>query len=111
MVATGIQVKSPQARSGSRRRHLEDYPMGCHTEVGFLKMARASLLVFPLLLCLALEGCRGRLDSAWTALVPPDAMALAGVRLEQPRATTVSRKLAEQHPLPRFDEFRHETST
>jgi hypothetical protein len=71
-------------------------------------MTRASLLAFPLLLCLALEGCRGRVDS-WTAFVPPDSMALAGVRLYQLRTTPVYRKLAAQHRLPRFDEFRNET--
>jgi hypothetical protein len=72
-------------------------------------MGRAFHLAFPLFLCLALEGCRGRVDSAWTALVPPDTVALAGVRLYQLRATPVYRKLASQHRLPRFDEFRNET--
>jgi hypothetical protein len=77
--------------------------MGCHTKV------RLSNVASPLLLCLALAGCRGRVDSTWTAFVPPDTMALAGIRLDQLRATPVYRKLAGQHRLPRFDEFRSET--
>jgi hypothetical protein len=77
--------------------------MGRHTKVGLSNAAVA------LLLCLALAGCRGRVESAWTAFVPPDAMALAGIRLSQLRATPVYRKLAGQHRLPRFDEFRSDT--
>jgi len=87
--------------------------MGGHTKVGLgvglCKRARASCFAFPLLLCLTLAGCRGRVDSAWTAFVPPDTMALAGIRLDQLRATPVYRKLAGQHRLPRFDEFRNDT--
>lgn len=87
--------------------------MGRHTKVGLsvglCQIARASRLAFPLLLCLALEGCHGSVDSAWTALAPPDTMALAGVRLYLLRATPAYGKLASQHRLFRFDEFRSET--
>jgi hypothetical protein len=76
--------------------------MGRHTKVGLGNVA------FPLL-CLTLGGCRGRVDSAWTAFVPPDTMALAGIRLDQLRETPVYRKLAAQHRIPRFDEFRNDT--
>jgi hypothetical protein len=77
--------------------------MGRHTKVGLSNTA------FPLFLCLAIEGCGGRVHSAWTAFVPPDTMALVGVRLDQLQATPAYRKLAGQHRLPRFDEFRSDT--
>ena len=77
--------------------------------MGRLTKVRLSKVAFPLLLCLAIEGCRGRADFAWTAIVPPDTMALAGVRLDQLRATPAYRTLAGQHRLPRFDDFRSDT--
>ena len=70
---------------------------------------------FFLLLCLVLAGCRGavgthsRIDPAMTAFIPPDTLALAGVRVDQLRATPLYRKLAGTNRLPRFDEFRSET--
>jgi hypothetical protein len=44
-----------------------------------------------------------------TAFIPPDTLALAGVRVEQFRATPLYRKLAGSGRLPRFDEFRAAT--
>ena len=55
---------------------------------------------FFLLLCLVLAGCRGavgthsRIDPALTAFIPPYTLALAGVRVDQLRATPLYRKLA-----------------
>ena len=65
-----------------------------------------------LLLCLMLAGCGGSLtrhgpiDPALAALIPSDAMALAGVRIDQVRATPIYRKLAERNRLPGFNAFR-----
>jgi hypothetical protein len=67
---------------------------------------------FPLpLLCLALAGCgsltrHGPVDPALTAFIPPDSVALAGVRLDRLRATPIYRKLTETNPLRRPDPFR-----
>jgi hypothetical protein len=77
--------------------------MGCRIKVGLSNTA------FPLLLCLAIEACGGRAHSTWTAFVPPDTMALVGVRLDKLRTTPAYRKLAGQHRLPRFDDFRSDT--
>jgi len=66
----------------------------------------------PILFCLLLAGCsgtlirRGPLDPALAAFIPPDTVALAGVRTDLLRETPIYRKLAAQNRLPRFDEFR-----
>ena len=65
------------------------------------KVALSNMVV----LCLALAGCRARVDSAWNAFVPPDSIVLAGIHLDQLRATSVYRKLSAQHRLPRFEAF------
>jgi hypothetical protein len=71
--------------------------------------------VFPLLLCLILAGCGGSLtrhgpiDPALAVFIPPDTVALAGVRMDRLRATPIYRKLAERNRLPRFDQFRTES--
>jgi len=62
--------------------------------------------------CLILPACRNsgaRMDPALTRLIPPDAVALAGARLDQLRTTPLYRKLAAQHRLPQFDQFSAET--
>lgn len=68
-----------------------------------------------MLLCLALAGCggsrtrHGPIDPALAAFIPPDTMALAGVRMDQLRATPIYRMLAERNRLPHFDQFRTES--
>ncbi|HTT65626.1 MAG TPA: hypothetical protein VMG35_27445 [Bryobacteraceae bacterium] len=76
-----------------------------------VNLGRAGHLL--LLLCLLLAGCgsltrTGPIDPALAAYVSPDAVALAGVRMEQLRTTPIYRKLAQQNRL-RFDEFRTES--
>jgi hypothetical protein len=72
-------------------------------------------MTFPLLLCLVLAGCGGSLtrhgpiDPALAVFIPPDTVALAGVRMDRLRATPIYRKLAERNRLPRFDQFRAES--
>jgi len=67
------------------------------------------------LLSLALTGCGGSLtrhgpiDPALAVFVSPDTVALAGVRIDQLRATPIYRKLAERDRLPHFDQFRTES--
>jgi hypothetical protein len=59
---------------------------------------------WALLLCLILAGCggglakRGPVDPALAAFVPPDTVALAGIRVDQLRATPLYRKLAGRFP-------------
>jgi len=66
-------------------------------------------------LLLALAGCGGGLtrhgpiDPALAVFIPPDTVAIAGVRMDQLRATPLYRKLAERNRLPRFDQFRAES--
>ena len=77
------------------------------TSSGRLQGAVAVLIAISMMLA----GCGGSLtrpapiepDSA--AFIPPDTVALAGVRLDQIRATPIYRKLAEEKRLPRFDQF------
>jgi hypothetical protein len=70
---------------------------------------------FPPLLCLALAGCGGSLirhgpiDPSLAVFIPPDTIALAGVRMDRLRATPIYGKLAERNRLPRFDQFRAES--
>jgi len=67
------------------------------------------------LLCLAFAGCAGNLvkhgpiDPALTAFVSSDAVALAGVRMDQLRQTPLYRRLASENRVPRFDQFRSES--
>jgi hypothetical protein len=69
----------------------------------------------PALLCLVLAGCGGSLtrngpvDPALAVFIPPDAVTLAGIRMDQIRTTPIYRKLAERNRLPRFDQFRTES--
>lgn len=68
----------------------------------------------PLLLCVTLAACRGLvphgpIDSGLAAFVPPDAQALAGVRIDRIRATPLYRKIAARNRLPAFPEFRAES--
>jgi hypothetical protein len=61
----------------------------------------------PLLLCLILTGCgrltrQGPIDPAVAAFIPPDTVALAGVRMNQLRATPMYRKLERENRLPSF---------
>jgi len=64
------------------------------------------------LLCLVLAGCGGSLtrhgpiDPALALFIPPDTVALAGVRMDQIRATPIYGRLAQEDRLPRFDNFR-----
>src|ERR1035438_6683019 len=68
-----------------------------------------------MLLCAILAGCGGSLtrngpiDPALAVFIPPDTVALAGVRMDRLRATPIYRKLAERNRLPRFDQFRTES--
>ena len=71
-------------------------------------------MAFPLLLCVILAACgsltrHGPIDPALTVFIPPDTVALAGVHMDQLRATPIYRKLAERNRLPHFDEFRTES--
>lgn len=78
---------------------------------GWQVLARAGLSA-PLIVILA--GCgsltsHGPIDPALAVFVPPDTVALAGVRMDRLRATPIYRKLAEGDRLPRFDQFRTES--
>jgi hypothetical protein len=61
-----------------------------------------------------LAGCggslitRGPIEPDLAVFIPPDTVALAGVHMDQIRATPIYRKLAEERRLPRFDQFRSE---
>jgi hypothetical protein len=62
-------------------------------------------------LCLTLAGCgsltrHGPVDPALAAFIPPDTVALAGVRMDRLQATPIYRKLTETNRLPRSDQFR-----
>jgi hypothetical protein len=48
---------------------------------------------------------RGPIDPALAVFIPPDAVALAGVHMDQVRATPLYRMLAERNRLPRFGQF------
>ena len=67
-------------------------------------------MAFPLPLCLILAGCGGSLtrhgpiDPALAVFIPPDTVALAGVRVEL-RATPIYRKLERENRLPRLGQF------
>jgi hypothetical protein len=67
-------------------------------------------IAFPLL-CLALAGCGGSLarygpiDPGLAVFIPPDTVALAGVHVDQVRATPLYRMLAERNRLPKFGQF------
>jgi hypothetical protein len=80
--------------------------------IGEALMTQRMALALPL--CLVLAGCggiltrHGPLDPALAVFISPDAVALAGVRMDQLRATPIYRKLAEENRLPRFDQFRSE---
>ena len=65
-------------------------------------------MALALFACLTLAGCRHG-ASDWAAFVPRDTVALAGVRLDQLRATPLYRELAGQRRLPGFDQFQDET--
>lgn len=63
---------------------------------------------------LLLGGCggltrHGPVDSRLAAFIPSDAMALAGVRLDQIRATPLYHKLASENRLPKFNAFATES--
>src|ERR1017187_9137606 len=68
-----------------------------------------------MLLCAILAGCGGSLtrngpiDPALAVFIPPDTVALAGVRMDRLRATPIYRKLAERNRLAPFDQFRMES--
>ena len=68
-----------------------------------------------LVVCLVLAGCggsatrRGPIDPALAAFIPPDAVALAGVRMDRVRKTPIYQKLALEKRLPRFEKFRTES--
>jgi hypothetical protein len=68
-----------------------------------------------LVVCLVLAGCggsatrRGPIDPALAAFIPPDAVALAGVRMDRVRKTPIYQKLALEKRLPRFENFRTES--
>lgn len=70
-----------------------------------MKLQIPCLLLFGL----ALAGCSGRrgpIDPSLSVFIPPDTVALVGVRMDQLRATPIYRKLEGRKSLPRFDEFR-----
>jgi len=61
-------------------------------------------------LCLILAGCgsltrHGPVDPALAAFIPPDTVALAGVRMDQVRTTPIYSRLAEKDQVPRFGRF------
>jgi hypothetical protein len=68
-----------------------------------------------LVVSLVLAGCGGRatrrgpIDPALAAFIPPDAVALAGVQMDQVRETPIYRKLALEKRVPRFENFRTES--
>jgi hypothetical protein len=67
-----------------------------------------------LALAALLSGCggltrHGPVDPALAAFIPPDTVALAGLRMDQIRAAPIYHKLAEGNRLPRFDQFRTES--
>jgi len=67
------------------------------------------------LLALGAAGCnsaqigRSRVDSTLAAFIPPDATVLAGVRMDQVRATPIFQKMTVQKQFPRLDEFARAT--
>jgi hypothetical protein len=69
---------------------------------------------FLLFFCALLAGCggsltrRGPLDPGLAAFIPPDSVALVGVRVDQVRKTSIYRKLGAGKRVPRFDDFRVE---
>jgi hypothetical protein len=76
-----------------------------------LLMSRRTTLHACLLLILA--GCgaltrRGPVDGRLAAFIPPDTVALAGVRLDQIRTTDLYRRLRAKHELPHLGDFRAE---
>jgi hypothetical protein len=88
-----------------------DYPaFGCHNECvastnNFCIDWRAATL-----LCLLFAGCgsltrHGPIDPALAAFIPPDTIALAGVRVDQLRATPIYRKLERENRLRQFGQF------
>jgi hypothetical protein len=76
---------------------------------------RTKLSVCGALLSLILAGCGGSLirhgpiDPGLSVFIPPDTVALAGVHIDQVRATPLYRRLTEEDRLPRFDQFRTES--
>jgi hypothetical protein len=85
---------------------MSDYPA-----FHYHKTLMIQRMPFALPLCLVLAGCgslsrHGPIDPALAAFISPDTVALAGIRMDQVRATPIYRKLAEQNRLPRFDQFR-----
>ncbi len=61
-------------------------------------------MAFPLMLCAVLGGCRHH-DSQMDAFVSPDTVVLAGVRMDQLRATSIYRKLDHENRLPHFSDL------
>ena len=75
-----------------------------------MNLVTAPALSFSLMLA----GCsgltrHGPVDSSLAAFIPSDAVALAGIRMDQIRTTPLYHKLAEQNKLPKFDAFRTES--
>ncbi|MGA3039715.1 MAG: hypothetical protein ABSF54_02870 [Bryobacteraceae bacterium] len=71
--------------------------------------AFSRLLVFGLLILL-LTGCgsftnHGPIDPALAAFIPPDTIALAGIRMDQLRAMPIYRKLERESRLPQLGQF------
>ena len=67
------------------------------------------------LLALGAAGCnsaqmgRSRVDSTLAAFMPPDSTVLAGVRMDQVRATPIYQKMTAQMQVQSLDEFARET--
>ena len=95
-------------RGSSRTRSSRQAGVDAGRRTGVLPYA-------AMLLCAILAGCGGSLtrngpiDPALAVFIPPDTVALAGVRMDRLRATPIYRKLAERNRLPRFDQFRTES--
>src|SRR5438128_7353768 len=74
-----------------------------------LRACGAVLLVLGAGGCNSAQLGRSRIDSTLAAFMPPDATVLAGVRMDQMRATPTYQKMAAQKQIPRLDEFARET--
>ena len=68
------------------------------------------LLAWALTLgCNSAQNGRSRLDPALTAFVPPDAVMLTGVRMDEVRTTPLYQKLLANKRLTQFDDFARRT--